>query len=264
MRGNMGRIISFANQKGGVGKTTTCVNMATFMALMGKKVLLIDMDLQGNATTNLGLSKDDGKNSLYQIISQGVDPKEAIYPTKIENLSIIPTNIDLAGIEVELVYMQSREYVTKKILDKIKDSYDYITIDCPPSLNLLTLNAFTASDAVIIPIQCEFFALEGLSQLMNTIRLVKKRLNPELMIDGVVLTMRDSRSNLGRQVAEEIEKFFKETLFKTSIPRNIRLAESPSYGEPIYLYDKHCLGSKAYKQLTEEYFERNNIKYNKI
>ncbi len=260
----MGRIISFANQKGGVGKTTTCVNMATFMALMGKKVLLIDMDPQGNATSNLGLSKEDGKNSLYQVISQNDSVKSAIYPTKVENLSIIPTNIDLAGVEVELVYMKSREYVIKNILDPIKNDYDFITIDCPPSLSLLTLNAFTASDAVIIPIQCEFFALEGLSQLMNTVRLVKKRLNPELKIDGVVLTMRDSRSNLGKQVAEEIEKFFTTALFKTSIPRNVRLAESPSYGEPIYLYDKNCVGAKAYKQLTEEYFERNNIKYNSI
>ncbi len=260
----MGRIISFANQKGGVGKTTTCVNMATFMALMGKKVLLIDMDPQGNATSNLGLSKEGGNKSLYQVISQEESVKNAIYPTKVENLSIIPTNIDLAGVEVELVYMTSREYVIKKILDNIKNDYDFITIDCPPSLSLLTINAFTASDAVIIPIQCEFFALEGLSQLMNTVRLVKKKLNPELKIDGVVLTMRDSRSNLGKQVAEEIEKFFTTALFKTSIPRNVRLAESPSYGEPIYLYDKTCVGSKAYKQLTEEYFERNNITYKSL
>lgn len=260
----MGRIISFANQKGGVGKTTTCVNVATFMALMGKKVLLVDMDPQGNATSNLGLSKEGDIKSLYQVVSQNENIKNAIYPTKVENLSIIPTNIDLAGVEVELVYMTSREYVIKKILDTIKNDYDFITIDCPPSLSLLTINAFTASDAVIIPIQCEFFALEGLSQLMNTIRLVKKKLNPELKIDGVVLTMRDSRSNLGKQVAEEIEKFFQSALFKTSIPRNVRLAESPSYGEPIYLYDKSCVGSKAYKQLTEEYFDRNNISYNKL
>ena len=260
----MGRIISFANQKGGVGKTTTCVNMSTFMALMGKKVLVIDMDPQGNATSNLGLSKEGNLKSLYQVISQNEDINDAIYDTKVKNLSIIPTNIDLAGIEVELVYMNKREYVIKEILNKIKESYDYITIDCPPSLSLLTINAFTASDSVIIPIQCEFFALEGLSQLMNTIRLVKKKINTELMIDGVVITMRNSRSNLGKQVAEEIEKFFTSALFKTSIPRNVRLAESPSFGEPIYLYDKNCVGSKAYKQLTEEYFERNNIKYIKI
>lgn len=260
----MGRIITFAMQKGGVGKTTTCVNMAAFMALMGKKVLIIDIDPQGNATSNLGFSKEGDTKSLYQVISQNEDIKNAIYQTKIKNLDIIPTNIDLAGVEVELVHMQSREYVLKRIIDDIKTSYDYITIDCPPSLSLLTINAMTASDAIIIPIQCEFFALEGLSQLMNTIRLVKKKLNPELKIDGVVLTMRDSRSNLGKQVAEEIEKFFSSTLFKTTIPRNVRLAEAPSYGEPIYLYDKTCVGSKAYKQLTEEYFEKNCVKYNKI
>ena len=260
----MGRIISFAMQKGGVGKTTTCVNMSAFMALMGKRVLIIDIDPQGNATSNLGFSKEDNNKSLYQVISQSENIENAIYSTKVENLSILPTNIDLAGVEVELVYMNSREYVLKRILEKVKYSYDYITIDCPPSLSLLTINAMTASDAVIIPIQCEFFALEGLSQLMNTIRLVKKKLNSELTIDGVVLTMKDSRSNLGKQVAEEIEKFFNTSLFKTSIPRNIRLAEAPSYGEPIYLYDKSCIGSKAYKQLTEEYFDKNNIKYNKI
>jgi len=260
----MGRIISFANQKGGVGKTTTCVNMSTFMALMGKRVLLIDMDPQGNATTNLGFSKEGDTKSLYQVISQDVNIQDAIYQTKIENLYILPTNIDLAGLEVELVYMNTREYVIKNKLDKIKSSYDYITIDCPPSLSLLTINAFTASDAVIIPIQCEFFALEGLSQLMNTIRLVKKKLNPNIKLDGVVLTMRESRSNLGKQVAEEIEKFFTTSLFKTSIPRNVRLAEAPSYGEPIYQYDKTCVGAKAYKQLTEEYFDRNNVKYIKL
>ena len=190
--------------------------------------------------------------------------KDAIYETKINNLSIIPANIDLAGVEVELVYMSKREFVIKKIFEEVKDSYDYITIDCPPSLGLLTINAFTASDAVIIPIQCEFFALEGLSQLMNTIRLVKKKLNPSINVDGVVLTMRETRSNLGKQVAEEIGKFFSTAVFKTTIPRNVRLAESPSYGEPIYMYDKNCSGSKAYRALTEEYFERNNVKYTKI
>ena len=260
----MSRIISFANQKGGVGKTTTCVNMATFMALMGKKVLLIDLDPQGNATTNLGFSKDGKFNSIYQVMAEEKSIESAIYETKIKNLSIIPSNIHLAGVEVELVYMNSREFVIKKILDKVKDSYDYITIDCPPSLGLITINSFTASDAVIIPIQCEFFALEGLSQLMNTIRLVKKKLNAEIAIDGVVLTMCTARNNLGKQVAEEINKFFADTVFKTTIPRNVRLAESPSYGEPIYVYDKSCLGSKAYKALTEEYFDRNKVKYVKL
>lgn len=260
----MGRIISFANQKGGVGKTTTCVNVSTFMALMGKKVLMIDLDPQGNATSNLGFSKDGKFNSIYQVMSEEKTVEESIYETNIKNLSIIPSNIHLAGVEVELVYMTSREFVIKKILEKIKDNYDYITIDCPPSLGLITINAFTASDSVMIPIQCEFFALEGLSQLMNTIRLVKKKLNPEIMIDGVVLTMFTNRSNLGRQVAEEINKFFADTVFKTTIPRNVRLAESPSYGEPVYVYDKNCLGSKAYQALVEEYFDRNNVKYIKL
>ncbi len=260
----MCRVISFAMQKGGVGKTTTCVNMASFMALMGKKVLLVDLDPQGNASSNLGFEKGGKINSIYQVMSEEVSPQEAIYETPVKNLSIIPANMDLSGVEVELVYMNSREYVIKNIFDKIKNNYDYITIDCPPSLGLLTLNALTASDAVIIPIQCEFFALEGLSQLMNTIRLVKKRLNPEISIDGVVLTMRDSRSNLGKQVAEEIGKFFADSLFSVVIPRNVRLAESPSHGLPVYLYDKSCVGSKAYKLLTEEYFERRNEKYIKL
>jgi len=260
----MGRIISFANQKGGVGKTTSCVNIASYMALMGKKVLLIDLDPQGNATSNLGFSKDGKYNSIYQVMSGDKDVKDCIYDTKIKNLQIIPSNIDLAGIEVELVYMNQREYVVKGIFDKIKNNYDFITIDCPPSLGLLTINAFTASDSVIIPIQCEFFALEGLSQLMNTIRLVKKKLNSDISIDGVILTMRDTRSNLGKQVAEEIKKFFATTVFETQIPRNVRLAEAPSFGEPIALYDKSCVGAKAYKKLTEEYFLRNCIKYNEI
>ena len=257
----MGRIIAFANQKGGVGKTTTCVNMASYMALMGKRVLLIDLDPQGNATSNLGFSKDGKYNSIYQAMSQEKNVKDCIYSTNIPGLEIIPSNIDLAGIEVELVYMTQREYVIKKIFDEIKNNYDFITIDCPPSLGLLTINAFTGSDAVIIPIQCEFFALEGLSQLMNTIRLVKKKLNANISIDGVVLTMRDSRSNLGKQVAEEIKKFFAGTVFETTIPRNVRLAESPSYGEPIYIYDKNCVGAKAYKNLTEEYFLKNDINF---
>ena len=258
----MGRIISFANQKGGVGKTTTCVNMAAYMALLGKKVLIVDLDPQGNATSNLGFSKESKYNSIYQAMSGDKNVKDCIYDTKINNLKMIPSNIDLAGIEVELVYMNKREFVIKKFFDEIKNDYDYITIDCPPSLGLLTINAFTASDAVIIPIQCEFFALEGLSQLMNTIRLVKKKLNADIAIDGVVLTMRDTRSNLGKQVAEEIKKFFSTTVFETQIPRNVRLAEAPSYGEPICTYDKSCVGAKAYKKLAEEYFLRNNVKYN--
>ena len=260
----MGKIISFANQKGGVGKTTTCVNMSTDMALMGKKVLIVDLDPQGNATSNLGITKDKNLNSIYQVMTEEKEIEDAIYETKIENLYIIPSNMDLSGAEVELVDMENREKVIKSIFSKIKDSYDYITFDCPPALNLLTINAFTCADSVIIPIQCEFFALEGLSQLMNTIRIVKKKLNPDISIDGVVLTMRDTRSNLGKQVAIEIEKFFKDSVFKTSIPRNVRLAESPSFGEPIYTYDKNCAGSKAYVTLTEEYFKKNGVNFDKI
>lgn len=261
----MGRVIAFTNQKGGVGKTTTCVNMSTYMALMGKKVLLIDIDPQGNATSGLGQDKAGNVKSIYDVISGNVDVVDAVKKTEIQWLDIIPANIDLAGVEVELVYMKERESVIKKIINKVKNSYDYITIDCPPSLGLLTVNALTASDGVIIPIQCEFFALEGLSQLMNTIRLVKKTgLNQALTVEGVVLTMRDSRSNLGRQVAEEIGKFFGSSVFNTTIPRNVRLAEAPSYGMPIYLYDRSCSGSVAYLKLTEEYFEKNKIEYKKI
>jgi len=261
----MGQIIAFANQKGGVGKTTTCVNMAAYMALMGKKVLLIDIDDQGNATTGLGKEKSQDINSIYNVITSDCDIKDAIYKTDIPSLDIIPANLDLAGVDVELVYMKSREMRLKSILSIIKNDYDYITIDCPPSLSLRTINALTASDSVIIPIQCEFFALEGLSQLMNTIKLIKKQnLNPELKVEGVVLTMRDTRSNLGRQVAEEISKFFGSVVYNVSIPRNVRLAEAPSYGMPIYLYDKNCSGSVAYLKLVEEFFKRNNVKYKKI
>ena len=260
----MGRIIAFANQKGGVGKTTTCVNMAAYMALMGKRVLIVDLDPQGNATSNLGIDKNGKVNSIYQVMSEQAKVEDAIYDTEIKNLSIIPSNIDLAGVEVELVYAKKREFVIKSIFEKVKDNYDYITVDCAPSLGLLTINAFTAADAVIIPIQCEFFALEGLSQLMNTIRLVKKKLNPDIAIDGVVLTMRDTRSNLGKQVADEIHKFFAGTVFDSMIPRNVRLAESPSYGQPICTYDRACVGAKAYQSLTEEYFERRKDDYVKL
>ena len=249
----MGKIIAFTNQKGGVGKTTTCVNMSAYLAQMGKKVLLIDIDPQGNATTGLGLKKSRDIKSIYNVIVGDIEPEEAIAKTNVANLDIIPTNIDLAGVEVEMVYMENREYILKNAFEKVKNSYDYITIDCPPSLGLLTINAFTGADSAIIPIQCEFFALEGLSQLMNTIRLVKKKLNPDLKIEGVVLTMRDTRSNLGKLVGEEITKFFGSTVFNTTIPRNVKLAEAPSFGMPICLYDKNCAGAKAYQSLAEEF-----------
>lgn len=261
----MGKIIAFANQKGGVGKTTTCLNVSAYMALMGKRVLLIDIDPQGNATSGLGQQKTSELNSIYQVISGDCAPIDAIISTNVQNLDLLPANIDLAGVEVELVNKKDRERIFKNILDSVKNSYDYITIDCPPSLGLITVNALTAADSVCIPIQCEFFALEGLSQLMNSVRLIKKTgLNPGLQIEGVVLTMRDTRSNLGKQVAEEIYKFFGDAVFKTTIPRNVRLAESPSYGMPVYLYDKSCSGAAAYLKLTEELLKKNNDKFKKI
>ena len=261
----MGKVIAFANQKGGVGKTTTCINVAAFMALMGKKVLLIDIDSQGNATSGLGQQKTNVVNSLYQVISGDCLPEEAIVKSNVANLDLLPTNLDLAGVEVEIVNKKDREKILKNIIDRVKDSYDYITIDCPPSLGLITVNALTASDSVCIPMECEFFALEGLSQLMNTIRLIRKRgLNPNLQIEGVVLTKRDNRSNLGKQVAEEVIKFFGESVFKTTIPKNVRLAESPSFGMPVYLYDKSCSGAQAYLKLTEEILTKNNDKFKKI
>jgi len=239
--------------------------MTAYMALMGKKVLIIDIDSQGNATSGLGKDKSQEINSIYNAISGDCSIYDAIYKTDIPNLDIVPTNLDLAGLEVELAYMQSRENKLKELLSSVKNDYDFITIDCPPSLGLITVNSLTAADSVVIPIQCEFFALEGLSQLMNTIRLIKKqKLNVNLKVDGVVLTMRDTRSNLGKQVAEEINKFFGTVVFKTSIPRNVRLAEAPSYGMPIYLYDKNCTGAEAYMKLTEEMLTRKGVKYKKI
>lgn len=261
----MGQIIAFSNQKGGVGKTTTCVNMSTYLALMGKKVLLVDIDPQGNATTGFGQKKSRDVKSIYDVIMGNLEPQDGIFKTAIEGLDIMPATIDLAGVEVEMVYLENREFRLKDAFNKIKNSYDYITIDCPPSLGLLTVNAFSAADSVVIPIQCEFFALEGLSQLMNTILKVKKKgLNPNLEIDGVVLTMKDNRSNLGRLVAEEINKYFKDKVFKTTIPKNVRLAESPSFGMPVYLYDKNCAGAKAYHDLTVEFLERKGDKFKPI
>ena len=252
----MGKIISFINQKGGVGKTTTCVNMASCLAEVGKKVLLIDMDPQGNATSSVGINKEEKHKTIYNIIINEDDIKEAILDTPFKNLQLIPANVDLAGAEVELVDVNNREKAFKKAVSKIKDDYDFICIDCPPSLGLITVNALTASDGVIIPIQCEYFALEGLSVLMYTLKLVKKHLNPEIDVEGVVLTMKDGRSNLGTNVAEDVAKYFKEKVYKTIIPRNIRLAEAPSYGEPINYYDPKSTGGLAYKELTKEFLKR--------
>ncbi len=260
----MGKIIAFANQKGGVGKTTTCINVATYMALMGKKVLLVDVDPQGNATSAVGINKTKELKTIYDLIGGESAYDEVIQPTIVENLYIIPSTVDLAGAEVELIQIPQREKVIKRILDEIKDAYDFILIDCPPSLALITVNALTAADSLIVPIQCEFFALEGLTQLMNTVRLIKYHLNPNLDIEGVVMTMKDKRYNLTNQVSNEIIKFFNKKVYLTTIPRNIRLAEAPSHGLPVALYDANSKGAEAYLSLAEEILKRNKTPYNKI
>ena len=254
----MGKIISFSNQKGGVGKTTTCVNMAAYLAAAGKRVLLVDLDPQGNATTGLGFSISSLKKSVYNVLIDDEDAKENILPTELDNLFLLPANIDLAGAEVELVYKQRREKVLKEALDKIKNLYDFILIDCPPSLGLITINALAAADSAIIPIQSEYYALEGLSQLMNSIALVRQHLNKNLQIEGVVLTMYDGRSLISKQIAAEIKKFFTKKLYEIVIPRNVRLSEAPSHGKPILLHDPKCNGAKAYRALTEEFLSKEN------
>ena len=250
----MGKIVAFLNQKGGVGKTTTCVNMAGYLAQMGKKVLILDIDPQGNASSNLGIEKDSKPKTIYNVIVDDNTIDEVIVPTKLENLDLIPSDVDLAGAEIELDQMNNREKVVRNIRKKVVNNYDYICIDCPPSLGLITVNALTACDSVLIPIQCEYFALEGLSQLMYTIKLVKKHLNENIDVEGVVLTMKDNRSNLGQSVAQDITKYFGKKVYKTIIPRSIRLAEAPSFVEPICVYDPKCTGAIAYRTLTEEFF----------
>ena len=259
----MGKIISFANQKGGVGKTTSCVNVAAYLAHLGQKVLLLDLDPQGNATSGLGVDKQASLKTIYNVIDGDVYIEEVILASNIANLDVIPATIDLAGAEIDLVQMPNRENIIKNRLNRVKDNYNFIFIDCPPSLGLLTVNALTASDSVIIPIQCEFYALEGLTQLMNTIKLVKKHLNSSLDVEGVVLTMKDSRSNSVNQVSDEIKTFFGNKVFETPIPRNIRLAEAPSHGVPIGVYDYNSKGAKAYMALAEEVLTRNKINYEK-
>ena len=239
-----------------MGKTTTCVNMAAYIAAEGKKVLLVDMDPQGNATTGLGFSKSSLEQSIYSFLIDDEKALENIMPTEVENLDLLPSNIDLAGAEVELVYKKNRERVLKNALEEIRSRYDYILIDCPPSLGLLTINALACADSVIIPIQSEYYALEGLSQLMKSISLVKQHLNAGLEVDGVVLTMYDSRSLISKQIAEEIKKFFTKRLFEIVVPRNVRLVEASSYGKPIMMHDPKCTGARAYKALTLEYLAR--------
>lgn len=248
----MGRVIAIANQKGGVGKTTTSVNLSACLAHIGKKVLLIDVDPQGNATSGVGVNKGDVHRCIYDILIDDVDVKDVILATKVENLDIIPATISLAGAEIELVSTISREVRMKHAIQDVKDTYDFVIIDCPPSLGLLTLNALTASDAILIPVQCEYYALEGLSQLLSTIRLVQKHLNQNLIIDGVLLTMFDARTNLGIQVIEEVKKYFQDKVYKTIIPRNVRLSEAPSHGEPIIVYDARSRGAEVYLELAKE------------
>ena len=255
----MGKVISVANQKGGVGKTTTTVNLATLLAKKGKKVLLIDTDPQGNATSGLGVTKEL-ENSVYDILVGDTTFQETVQDTAIKNLKVCPSNISLAGAEVELVSMMSREQRLKTKLDEVKEIYDYVLIDCPPSLGLITLNAFTASDSVLIPVQCEYFALEGLGQLLNTVNLVKKHLNKNLEIEGALLTMYDARTNLSNQVVKEVKKYFEDKVYKTVIPRNVRLSEAPSYGMPISVYDPKSKGAKAYEKFTKELLKINSEK----
>ena len=252
----MGKIISFSNQKGGVGKTTTCVNMAAYLAQAGKKVLLVDLDPQGNATTGLGFSKGALKKSVYNVIIEDEAVKDNVLETELERLFLLPANIDLAGAEVALVYKKNRDKVLRAALTPVKDAFDYILIDCPPSLGLLTINALTAADSAIIPIQSEYYALEGLSQLMNTISLVRQHLNKSLKVEGVVLTMYDGRSLISKQIAAEIKKYFSKKLYEIVIPRNIRLSEAPSHGKPILLHDPKCMGARAYAALTEEFLKK--------
>ena len=260
----MGKIVSFANQKGGVGKTTTCINLASYLSALGKKILVIDMDPQGNATSGLGITKGQNIITLYDAIDGDKDITEVVRQTNLKNLDIIPATVDLAGAEVELVSMRGREKVVKNLIKKIKDNYDYILIDCPPSLGLITINALTTSNSVVIPIQCEFFALEGLTQLMNTIKLVKKHLNEEIDVEGVILTMKDNRSNLIQEVSQEIKRFFGKKVYNTSIPRSIRLAEAPSHGKPIMTYDAKSRGGIAYFELAKEFLDRNKDSYKNI
>ncbi len=255
----MGKVISVANQKGGVGKTTTTVNLSSILAKKNKKVLLIDADPQGNATSGLGVEKEN-QFSTYDILVNDIEIKDVIQDTMLKNLKVCPANMNLAGAEVELVSMMSREQRLKEKLDIIKDEFDYIFIDCPPSLGLITLNAFTASDSVLIPVQCEYFALEGLGQLLNTINLVKKHLNRDIQIEGALLTMYDIRTNLSNQVVKEVKKYFNNKVYKTVIPRNVRLSEAPSYGMPIIEYDAKSKGAKSYAKFAKEFLLMNEEK----
>ena len=248
----MGRIIAIANQKGGVGKTTTSINLSASLAAKGKKVLVIDTDPQGNTTSGFGIEKNELENTIYELILGECSIRDCIISNIIKNVSVVPSNVNLAAAEIELIGVDKKEYILKNEVDYVKDDYDFIIIDCPPSLNMLTINSMTTADSVLVPIQCEYYALEGLSQLIHTINLVKERLNPDLRIDGVVFTMYDSRTNLSMQVVENVKQNLNQKVYNTLIPRNIRLAEAPSYGMPINMYDPKSAGAEAYMRLAEE------------
>lgn len=252
----MSRVIGIANQKGGVGKTTTAINLAACLAEVNKKVLLIDIDPQGNSTSGFGVEKDGLENTVYELLIGECEVEDCLIKNVIENLDIIPSNVNLSGAEIELIGIEKKEFILRKKTEKIRENYDFIIIDCPPSLNMLTINAMTTADSILVPIQCEYYALEGLSQLMHTIALVKKRLNPYLEMEGVVFTMFDARTNLSLQVVENVKDNLKQNIYKTVIPRNVRLAEAPSHGLPITMYDSKSAGAEGYRQLAKEVIGR--------
>ena len=251
----MGKIIAIANQKGGVGKTTTSINLSACLAEKGKKVLVIDTDPQGNTTSGFGIDKNDLENTIYELILGECSISDCIVKSVVENVSVIPSNVNLAAAEIELIGVDKKEYILKNEVDYVKDDFDFIIIDCPPSLNMLTINSMTTADSVLVPIQCEYYALEGLSQLIHTVNLVKERLNPELSMEGVVFTMYDSRTNLSMQVVENVKQNLSQRVYNTLIPRNIRLAEAPSFGMPINMYDPKSAGAEAYMNLAQEVIE---------